>query len=220
LAEGKDSVVLVHGLWLHAMAMRLVHRRLEQCGYTVHSYSYPSMRLDLDQNAERLRRYCETLPGGKLHFVGHSMGGLVAARAAALVPPACRGRIVLIGTPFRDSFAARALQRLPGGTRMLGASIGQWLGRDHAAWLETSELGVIAGSRPFGLGRVIAPGLPRPNDGVVAVEETTVPGMRDRIVLHVGHSEMLLSRAVVQQVCAFLQHGQFDRTQPLARSLN
>ena len=55
----------------------------------------------------------------------------------------------------------------------------------------------------------MAPDLPRPSDGVVSVAETAVPGMRDRIVLHVSHSGMLVSGAVARQVCAFLRDGAF-----------
>jgi pimeloyl-ACP methyl ester carboxylesterase len=209
LENGKDTVLLVHGLWLHGISMQLIRRRLERHGHRVRCYSYPTMRLDLEQNAERLRRHWESLPGGKVHLVGHSMGGLVALRAAQLVAPECRGRVVLAGTPFVDSFAARALERLPGGRRMLGRCIAQWLAGLPRERFDLCELGVIAGSRSVGLGRIIAPGLPRPNDGVVSVAETRVPGMRDHIVLEVGHSEMLFSRAVVEQIHAFIEHGTF-----------
>jgi len=74
------------------------------------------------------------------------------------------------------------------------------------------ELGVIAGCRSLGAGRLITR-LPGPNDGVVTVEETCVPNARDEIVLNVGHSEMLLSAELVRQACAFLRHGHFLRTQ-------
>jgi pimeloyl-ACP methyl ester carboxylesterase len=178
------------------------------------------MRLGLRENVERLRSFCERLSGRKLHLVGHSMGGLLALHAAELIPRACLGRVVLVGTPFRDSFAARALQRLPGGAWLLGRCMPQWLAGPRLERFTACELGVIAGSRGVGLGRVIAPALPRPNDGVVDVEETRVPGMSDHIVLRVAHTEMLVSRAVVQQVAAFLERGKFDRTQPHFSSVN
>ncbi|MFH1605396.1 MAG: hypothetical protein ABIH03_15990, partial [Pseudomonadota bacterium] len=72
------------------------------------------------------------------------------------------------------------------------------------------ELGVIAGSRPWGLGYLVLR-LPGTNDGVVRLEETDARGMRARIVLPVSHSGMLLSVRVARQVAAFLARGAFDR---------
>ncbi len=70
------------------------------------------------------------------------------------------------------------------------------------------EVGVISGTRSFGLGRMIRD-VPQPNDGVIAVAETLLPGMRDQLSLSVSHSEMLISAEVAKQVCAFLQRGSF-----------
>jgi pimeloyl-ACP methyl ester carboxylesterase len=212
-------VLLVHGLWLRPIAMTLIRRRLRSCGYRVESYSYPTMRLGLEENAERLTRYCERLTG-KLHLFGHSMGGIVAVKAAALVPRGCLGRVVVAGTPFRDCFAGRALQRLPGGRGILGRSMEQWLATDSRPAFDACELGVIAGTRGVGLGRLIAPGLRPPHDGVVSVDETRIDGMTDHVVLKVAHTEMLVSRPVVHQVCTFLEHGKFDRSQPGVGSVN
>ncbi len=209
--SNSDTVVLLHGLWLNAFVMGLVRRRLARCGYDVHAYSYPSVRLTLSEIAERVGRYCNDLGSGKLHFVGHSMGGLVALKAAGLVPAQRRGRLVLVGTPYADSYAARRLARLPGGRRLLGRSIAQWLKDERVAMPEGCEVGVIAGSGGIGLGRLVAPKLPKPNDGVVSVGETHVPGMREHVVLPVSHSQMLISGEVVRQACAFLKHGRFDR---------
>ena len=214
-----DTVLLVHGLWLHGVAMWPMRRRLERCGYRVRAYSYPTMRLTLEQNRERLVHYCRAATG-KLHLVGHSMGGLIALQAAERLPAACVARLVLIGTPYAESFAARALQRLPGGRLMLGRSMGAWLEGGHAGRFPPCELGVIAGSGGIGLGRLIARGLPKPHDGVVNVEETRVPGMADHIVLPLSHTQMLFSREVVRQVCAFLEHGNFDRTHAVHPSVN
>jgi pimeloyl-ACP methyl ester carboxylesterase len=205
-----ETVVIVHGLWLHGAIMALMARRIARHGYRVRTYSYPTMRLTLTQNAERLARFARGL-GGTVHFVGHSMGGLVALEAARRVAPAERGRVVMIAPPYVDCFAARSLARWPGGRAILGRSIGEWISGTRCSPLEDCEIGVIAGTGGIGLGRLVARGLPKPHDGVVTLPETRVPGMRDHIVLPVSHTAMIVSRGVVEQACAFLRRGQFDR---------
>ena len=192
--------------------MQLMQRRVARTGYAVMSYSYPTVRVDLQTNAERLARYCNTLECETLHLVGHSMGGLVALRAAALTAPPKRGRIVMIGTPFANCYSGHELERLPGGRWLLGRSMAQWLKDREVLHFDGLEIGVIAGNGGMGMGRLIAPGLRKPHDGVISVDETCVPGMRDHITLAVSHTAMLFSRAVVRQVCAFLQRGSFDTT--------
>ena len=70
------------------------------------------------------------------------------------------------------------------------------------------EIGVLAGTRSIGLGRVVLD-LPRPNDGVVTVDETRLPGAADFIALPLAHSEMLASRRCAGQIIAFLESGRF-----------
>src|SRR5436190_22586150 len=79
------AVVLVHGLWLHGLAMNVLQRHLVREGYAAHSFSYPSIRLDIDANAERLRRYCERVECDELDFVGHSLGGLITLTVLPLL---------------------------------------------------------------------------------------------------------------------------------------
>jgi hypothetical protein len=118
---------------------------------------------------------------------------------------------VLAGAPVAGSLAARRLARLPGGRAALGRSAPEWHESAHPMSDTEREIGVIAGSRPFGIGRVVAPDLPAPSDGVVSVTETRLLAMRDHIVLNVSHFGMLLSRAVAHQICAFLRDGAFAR---------
>jgi pimeloyl-ACP methyl ester carboxylesterase len=205
-----DTVVIVHGLWLHGVVMSPMARRIARHGYDVRTYSYPTVRLTLTQNAERLARYANAL-GRRVHFVGHSMGGVVALEAARRMLPAVRGRVVMIAPPYADCFAARCLARWPGGPAILGRSIGEWMSASRAG-LQGCEVGVIAGTGGIGLGRLVARGLPKPHDGVVSLPETRVPGMRDHVVLPVSHTAMIVSGAVVSQACAFLGTGHFDRT--------
>jgi pimeloyl-ACP methyl ester carboxylesterase len=204
-----EVVILVHGLWVHGIAMELMRRRVARCGYRALAYSYPSMRLTLAENAERFGRYCRNLAAPRLHFVGHSLGGLIILRMLERTPGLPPGRVVLAGAPVAGSLAAQRLARLPGGRAALGRSAPEWHESAHPASDTGREIGVIAGSRPFGMGRVVAPDLPAPSDGVVSAVETRLPAMRDHIVLNVSHSGMLMSRAVAHQICAFLREGVF-----------
>jgi pimeloyl-ACP methyl ester carboxylesterase len=203
----QDTVVLVHGLWTHGVVMELIRRRLARLGYRAVSYSYPSIRLGLAENAQRLVEYCGSLQATRVDFVAHSLGGLVVLRALERLT--CPGRVVMLGTPYVECHAARRLARLPGGRTALGRSIPEWLEASRPTIDGHHEIGVIAGSLRLGLGSLVAPDLPAPSDGAVSVEETRFPGMRDHIVLNVSHSGMLVSRAVARQIATFLREGCF-----------
>lgn len=206
-----ETVVLVHGLWVHGIAMELMRRRVAHCGYRALAYSYPSMRLTLAENAERLQRYCRDIAAPRLHLVGHSLGGLIILRMLERAPGLPPGRAVLLGSPVAGSLAARRLARLPGGRSALGRTAPEW---HEAATLRAStgrEIGVIAGRMGVGIGRIVAPDLPAPSDGVVSVAETRLQAARDHIVLDVNHFGMLLARSVARQVCTFLREGAFLR---------
>jgi pimeloyl-ACP methyl ester carboxylesterase len=217
MTPGPETVVLVHGLWVHGMVMEWIRRRIERNGYRAVSYSYPSVRLTLAENVERLGRYCRTLAAPRLHFVGHSLGGLIVLRLLERADAPRTGRVVLIGAPVAGSRAARGLARLPGGRAALGRSMTEWMDGARDAAGRDCEIGVVAGRLSVGLGRIVAPGLPLPNDGAVSVAETQLPGARDSIVLDVSHSGMLVSRAVVRQICAFLSNGAFERSDIVKR---
>ena len=210
MTTGQDTVVLVHGLWVHGIAMELMRRRVARHGYRALAYSYPSVRLTLAENAERLASYCRELAVPRLHFVGHSLGGLIVLRMLERPASPEPGRIVLTGAPVAGSLAAQRLARLPGGRAALGHSMADWLKSAHSVAGGGRDIGVIAGKLPVGLGRIVARDLPAPNDGAVSVSETRLPAMRDHIVLNVSHSGMLVSRAVAHQICAFLRDGRFS----------
>lgn len=204
-----EPVIVIHGLWMQGLVMGLLARRIRDAGFAAHTWSYPTLRGSLAENADRLARHCSALAAPRVHIVAHSMGGLVALRMLERHHELRCGRLVLVGTPYGDSFSARRLARFPGGPRLLGRSIREWLDGPRPLPRGDTEIGIIAGTRGFGLGRLVAPDLPRPNDGVVTLAETQVPGVSRRVELGVGHTEMLLSRAVARQCCAFLRHGRF-----------
>lgn len=204
-----DAVILVHGLWMHGLVFAFVRRRLARRGFAVAAFSYPTVRGALADNAAALGRYLDRLDAQRIHLVGHSLGGLVVLRLLADRADSRLGRVVLMGSPYAGSHSATALRRLPLLARLVGRSLADWLDAPRPTLPPAIEIGVIAGDRSIGLGRVI-PGLPKPNDGVVAVAETRLPSARDAIVLPVAHSQMLVSRRCTEAVENFLRNGNFS----------
>ena len=92
----------------------------------------------------------------------------------------------------------------------LGRVLPQWLARPMPEVDPAFDIGVIAGNRPIGVGRILTD-MPGPNDGMVTVSETRWPGARDHIVLPVTHMQMLWSRACLIQTLHFLDTGRFLR---------
>jgi pimeloyl-ACP methyl ester carboxylesterase len=182
--------------------------RLSAKGYRCHLFSYHGRARPLQAHAERLARYAHDV--GSAHFVGHSLGGLVILETLQRHAGVQAGRVVLLGTPVRGNFAGRRLGQHDWGRWLLGSTRALWSEGHAARWTRPEPLGVIAGTLPLGLGRLFGP-LPGPNDGVVRLEETEVEGMRERVVLRVGHSAMLLSARVAAQVVAFLRDARFTR---------
>lgn len=214
-AADQDTVVLVHGLWMQGWVMRLMGMRLRRCGFHPVFFSYPSMRNSLSQNALLLSNFVANIAAPRVHFIGHSLGGLLVLQMLAEYPQPRVGRVILAGSPYSGSRVATRLLRIAPGRYILGRSMSQWLSQEIPERNDQYELGVIAGRKSIGGGRLISR-LPHPNDGVVAVEETKMPGTNDEIVLNVSHSGMLLSAALVRQACSFLRSGHFLRDPELS----
>lgn len=203
------DVVLVHGLWMPGVVMAPLGARLARAGYRCHLFHYASHRRPLEANAEHLLGFVRRRVDGRpAHYVGHSLGGLVVLGALAADARLAVGTVVLLGTPAQGSLSGRLVGRRRIGRWMLGASDPQWREGAAARWMRSEPLGVIAGTVSLGLARALVR-LPGPNDGVVRVEETCVEGMRERVVLPVAHSAMIVSRRVAVQVLSFLEHGKF-----------
>jgi len=201
-------VVLVHGLWMNATALRVLQMRLRSSDLNVVRFGYPTVRAGLDEGAAHLSRLLKTLDSEQIHLVAHSLGGLVTLRALELYPDARVRRIVLMGSPVAGSLSGRRLASFQAGRLLLGANTHVW-GVTHQVHVPAGvEAGVIAGTTPVGLGRLVGK-LPPPHDGAVSVSETKLDDAKDTIMLRVSHSAMLFSGAVARQVRHFLRHGCF-----------
>lgn len=205
------SVVTVHGLWMRGAAMGVLRRRLEPHGYSIHDFTYPSITGSLSDDVAALAEFVARVPGETVHFVGHSLGGVLICALLESSLPARVGRVVCLGSPLRGSKTAKRLMRWPGGRHVIGRCLADVHARGgFTACRADVEVGSIAGRIAFGVGRLLGP-LPEPNDGTVAVEETMIAGLADHIVLPVSHVALLWSTRVAAQAAHFLEHGRFLR---------
>jgi pimeloyl-ACP methyl ester carboxylesterase len=205
-----DAVVLLHGAWMNRLVMAYLAHSLRIQGFSVHSLTYRTRLDTLEQHLGHLAARIASLEAPLVHVVGHSLGGVVALRYLQRRPDARVRRAVLLGAPVAGCRAAADLAQLAGGEFLLGKSLGVWREPIDVSLDRRFEVGVIAGTRALGLGRILVR-LPGRSDGVVCVDETRFPAMRDHIALPVAHSEMLISPTVARQTAAFLKTGAFRR---------
>lgn len=208
LASGAATVVLVHGLLMPAFVMALLARRLRRCGFRTALFGCRPRREGVAGAAARLHAFAIRQSGASVHFVAHSLGGLVVRQLFHDFPGQRPGRVVTLGTPHTGSVVARRLVSRWWGRWLLGRSFAHGLSGEVPPWGGRRELGVIAGSRAVGVGRLFAP-LPLPNDGTVAVAETGLGEASARRVLPVSHTQLLVSAQVAREVCCFLHQGRF-----------
>jgi pimeloyl-ACP methyl ester carboxylesterase len=205
------AVVFVHGLWMTGHEAFWLRRRVARAlGAQDRRFSYPSVSATVADNAAALGRFVAGTAADTVHLVGHSLGGVVILKLfedGAVAPPP--GRIVLLGSPVRGSGAARSFAGWAVGRRMLGRGLTAEVFEPRPRrWTGGRELGVIAGDRARGFGRLVGR-LPPPNDGVVMVDETRLTGASAHRVVHSSHSGMLFSRDVARHTAAFLRDGHF-----------
>ena len=203
------AVVVVHGLWMPRAAMAYFAHGLSAGGLAAHLFAYPSRTESLAANAVRLAEFTAQVRGPAVHFVGHSLGGVLILAMLERYGSARPGRVVCLGSPLGGSLAAERLARSRAGRWFIGKSMQDLVAsRGVSAWHGEHALGVIAGNIPLGAGRAVAP-LGRPNDGTVAVAETRLAGTTDHIVVPVSHFSLLWSAIVIRQTLLFLESGAF-----------
>ncbi|MBI3575988.1 MAG: alpha/beta hydrolase [Gammaproteobacteria bacterium] len=207
----RETVVLIHGLWLSGWSLALQARRLRRLGYEVRVFSWPTVRRNFRDNAEALEKFLRAIDAPTIHLVGQSLGGVLIRALFHYFPAQRPGRIVTWGAPHQGSLAAVGLARSAFGRWMLGASIAELLAGEPARWQPPVRvIGTLNGDFSCGLGAVIAP-LPRPHDGVVTAAESCFTAAADARTLQVSHLGMLFAPAIIRQTDHFLRHGQFER---------
>jgi len=201
-----EHVILLHGLWMRGFTLAALRGRLQRAGFAVDLFDYASVFRDPEISIERLTARVQAARG-PVHFVGHSLGGLIALQTLQRAPQLTQGRVVCLGVPLRGSAAARGVARLPGGSLIIGKSL-EILRNGIERWEGQQAVGAIAGRLPIGFG-VAMRALASPHDGTVSVAETELPGLTDHIVVPATHTGLLFSQQAADQTITFLRGARF-----------
>lgn len=215
--ENREFVVLLHGLSRTSRSMRPIKKALEKNGFSTFNLNYPSRKKPIEELSEfvleKINQNFSDTPVHTLHFVTHSMGGIILRQIMKLSPLPNLGRVVMLGPPNQGS---EIIDRL-GPFKLIPLINGPaclQLGTSSDGFIQSLgpvkfDLGVIAGNRsinPF-----LSFLIPGVDDGKVSVERTKVEGMNDFLEVPRSHSFMMGNQTIQKETIYFIKNGHFSK---------
>ncbi|MCP4417500.1 MAG: alpha/beta hydrolase [Chloroflexi bacterium] len=204
--------------------MTRLERHFNDLGYQVVNFTYPSRNHAIPELScialSRTLDICNQHNTHQIHFVTHSLGGILVRYFLKHNVIENLGRVVMIAPPNKGSQVVDVLRQMPG-FRTVNGPAGAQLGTD--AFSIPSHLGkvnypvgVIAGSRS--VNPILSLFLPGPNDGRVTIENAQVEGMTDFISIRASHPFIMSRPETISQAAAFIKNGRFNRRErPFSR---
>lgn len=215
--ESAGNIVLLHGLARTADSMNSMEKQLNEIGYEVCNIDYPSRKHRIEQLTHKFVipeiQKCFADPQVPVHFVSHSLGGIIVRQIAAEHQQIDIGRVVMLSPPNQGSEVVDKLGTW-GLFEWINGPAGKQLGTAENAsprqlGAATFELGVITGNRSINL--ILSTLIPGPDDGKVSIENAKLDGMQDFLVVEQAHPFIMGNALVQSQTIHFLKNGHFQQ---------
>ena len=198
--------------------MNKIESALDRHGYRVENVSYPSRKYSVEElSVIAIEGGLTACPDtGDIHFVTHSLGGILVRYYLEDNVILKLGRVVMLAPPNQGSEVVDRLRNVPG-YKLFNGPAGMQLGTDEKSIPANLgpvhfELGVIAGTKS--INPILSQYLPNPDDGKVSVERTRVDGMTDFITVPHSHALIMHADDTIAQTLLFLEIGSFDHEGP------
>ncbi|MDF7799909.1 alpha/beta fold hydrolase [Pontiellaceae bacterium B1224] len=211
----QKTVVLLHGLARSSRAMNKLEKNLKAEGYTVINHDYPSTKAPIEVLTKQIFQTLEPeiKNAKRVHFVTHSMGGMILREYLQDHTLPNLGRVVMLAPPSRGSEVPDKLGNIflykwingPAGNQLGTGKNSQPLRLNAPDF----ELGIIAGDRS--INPILSLLIPGPDDGKVSLARVKPAAYNDYYQLHTTHATMMWNAKVIQQTCHFLEHGTFKK---------
>ncbi|MEM7791428.1 MAG: alpha/beta fold hydrolase [Verrucomicrobiota bacterium] len=211
--QAKESVVLLHGLSRTSASMKKIEKALTQEGYVVHNINYPSRSGTIEALAAEIRSRILKLTSDdtKVHFVTHSMGGIIVRQIQKAEPIENIGRAVMLSPPNHGSEVVDKLDeiwllnkfKVPARSQ-LGTKAGGFV---KSLGPVDFEVGVLTGDRSINW--ILSTMIPGKDDGKVSLESAKVEGMKDYKVIHASHPFIMRKKGAIKETISFLKTGSF-----------
>jgi len=210
-----DCVVLLHGLARTANAMVHLETALQAQGYQVANVDYPSRKKTIEELSriaiDSGLRTCNLGTNERIHFITHSMGGILVRYYLEHHEIDKLGHVVMLAPPNQGTEVVDFLAKVPG-FDLLNGPAGRQLGTNENSIPLTLgpvdySVGIIAGTKTFN--PVLSQFLLNPDDGKVSVESTKVVGMSDFRTVAVSHPFIMRNKTVIKHAIEFIKTGKF-----------
>lgn len=216
--DGTGCAIVLHGLLRSSYSMHLIEESLEKEGYKVWNKTYPSREKPIATLADIAIQpgleFCQQQKAKKIHFVTHSLGGILVRKFLQENAIENLGRIVMLSPPNHGTKIVDLLKPQKLFKNIFGPA-GQQLGTDNESIVKTlkpivGEIGIIAGN--FSPNPWFSSVIPGEDDGVVSVEGSKLPEMQDFLTFDYSHTLIMKKDDVIRQVLLFLATGRFSHT--------
>ncbi len=218
IAEAKkECVIVLHGMGRTKNSMNRIEKSLVKDNYNVWNESYPSRSESIEKLAvehiEKGLAFCNKAKAETIHFVTHSLGGIMVRYYLQEHKIDNLGKIVMLSPPNKGSEVADFLKDVYVYKLAMGPA-GQQLGTDSNSLPKSmrsidANVGIITGNKT--LDPWFSPLIPGADDGKVSVESAKLEEMSDFMVVESTHAFIMRNALVIDQIKYFLKHGIFKK---------